>query len=165
MSKSDGTLRQLTELAIQFRDARDWKQFHTPKDLAINLALEAAELSRIRGRGEELLSVHTGRPVEQIRADTDRALVLTGGAATAASKSHRDVTGDAPVATADITRVVVKNGQHALMVQTKLAKATAARTHLVITLTPAAEAPSTACSGSSSKRVSASRKASSSSAR
>ncbi len=66
------------------------------------------------------------------------ALVLTGGAATAASKSHRDVTGDAPVATADITRVVVKNGDHALMVQTKLAKATATRTHLVITLTPTA---------------------------
>lgn len=43
-----------------------------------DLALEAAELSRIRGRGEELLSVHTGRPVAQIRADTDRALVLTG---------------------------------------------------------------------------------------
>ncbi len=47
MSKSDGTLRQLTELAIQFRDARDWKQFHTPKDLAINLALEAAEVMQL----------------------------------------------------------------------------------------------------------------------
>ena len=71
------------------------------------------------------------------------ALVLTGGAATAASTSHGDVTGDAPVATADITRVVVRNGEHALMVQTKLAKATATRTHLVITLTPAAEGAAT----------------------
>lgn len=29
---------------IQFRDDRDWKQFHTPKDLAISMSLEAAEL-------------------------------------------------------------------------------------------------------------------------
>jgi ATP-dependent Clp protease protease subunit len=48
-----------------------------------DLALEAAEVARIRAQGEELLAVHTGRPVEQIRADTDRALVLTGQAAIA----------------------------------------------------------------------------------
>ncbi|SEC00334.1 nucleotide pyrophosphohydrolase [Paenibacillus sp. GP183] len=29
---------------IEFRDARDWKQFHNPKDLAISLSLEASEL-------------------------------------------------------------------------------------------------------------------------
>jgi len=29
---------------IIFRDERNWKQFHTPKDLSISLALEAAEL-------------------------------------------------------------------------------------------------------------------------
>lgn len=29
---------------IRFRDDRDWKQFHTPKDLAISMSLEAAEL-------------------------------------------------------------------------------------------------------------------------
>ena len=28
----------------RYRDARDWKQFHTPKDLAIAVATEAAEL-------------------------------------------------------------------------------------------------------------------------
>lgn len=27
-----------------FRDQRDWKQFHNPKDLAISISLEAAEL-------------------------------------------------------------------------------------------------------------------------
>lgn len=30
--------------AIAFRDARDWKQFHNAKDVALSLALEAAEL-------------------------------------------------------------------------------------------------------------------------
>jgi NTP pyrophosphatase (non-canonical NTP hydrolase) len=29
---------------LRFRDARDWKQFHTPKNVAISLALEAAEI-------------------------------------------------------------------------------------------------------------------------
>ena len=33
-------LRQI----LKFRDARDWKQFHSPKNLAISLALEAAEI-------------------------------------------------------------------------------------------------------------------------
>lgn len=32
---------------LQFRDARDWKQFHNPKDLAISICLEAAELLEI----------------------------------------------------------------------------------------------------------------------
>jgi len=32
---------------IAFRDERDWKQFHNPKDLAISLSLEASELLEI----------------------------------------------------------------------------------------------------------------------
>lgn len=38
------SLKHLTELAVRFRDERDWKQFHNPKDMAISLALEAAEV-------------------------------------------------------------------------------------------------------------------------
>ena len=30
--------------ALQFRRERDWEQFHNPKDLAISISLEAAEL-------------------------------------------------------------------------------------------------------------------------
>ncbi len=41
-----------------------------------DLALEAAELARVRAEGETLLSRHLGRSAEQIRADTDRALIL-----------------------------------------------------------------------------------------
>lgn len=33
----------LAEL-IEFRKQRDWEQFHTPKDLAISLSIEASEL-------------------------------------------------------------------------------------------------------------------------
>ena len=32
---------------INFRDERNWKQFHNPKDLAISISLEAAELLEV----------------------------------------------------------------------------------------------------------------------
>lgn len=31
----------------QFADARDWEKFHTPKNLAIALSVEASELAEI----------------------------------------------------------------------------------------------------------------------
>jgi dCTP diphosphatase len=37
-------LEKLQQKIVAFRDARDWKQFHNPKDLAISLILEASEL-------------------------------------------------------------------------------------------------------------------------
>lgn len=46
-----------------------------------DLALEAAELARIRTEAETLLARHTGHSPERIRTDTDRALVLTAAAA------------------------------------------------------------------------------------
>jgi dCTP diphosphatase len=38
------TIADLRELVRQFVDARDWRQFHTPKNLSMSLAIEAAEL-------------------------------------------------------------------------------------------------------------------------
>jgi NTP pyrophosphatase (non-canonical NTP hydrolase) len=35
---------RLTREVVEFRDERDWAQFHHPKDLAVSVALEAAEL-------------------------------------------------------------------------------------------------------------------------
>ena len=40
---SDETIQRV----LQFRDDRDWRQFHTPKDLAISMSLEAAELLEV----------------------------------------------------------------------------------------------------------------------
>ena len=39
--------KETVELVKKFRDDRDWKRFHNPKDLAISLNLEAAELLEI----------------------------------------------------------------------------------------------------------------------
>jgi NTP pyrophosphatase (non-canonical NTP hydrolase) len=35
---------ELIKAVLAFRDARDWRPFHNPKDLAISIALEAAEI-------------------------------------------------------------------------------------------------------------------------
>lgn len=37
-------IEDLTKRIIALRDARDWKQFHNAKDLALSLVLEAAEV-------------------------------------------------------------------------------------------------------------------------
>ncbi|PAD25239.1 nucleotide pyrophosphohydrolase [Niallia circulans] len=37
-------MKELTDKVIRFRDERNWKQFHNPKDLALSLSLEASEL-------------------------------------------------------------------------------------------------------------------------
>ncbi len=37
-------MKKLTDKIIKFRDARNWKQFHNPKDLAISLSLESLEV-------------------------------------------------------------------------------------------------------------------------
>ena len=42
-----------------------------------DLAVQAAEMARVRADMEEILSLHTGHPVAQIRLDTDRDKTLS----------------------------------------------------------------------------------------
>jgi NTP pyrophosphatase (non-canonical NTP hydrolase) len=39
----DRLIRQI----VEFRDKRNWAQFHNPKDLALGLSIEAAELNEL----------------------------------------------------------------------------------------------------------------------
>jgi dCTP diphosphatase len=41
------TIAKLSELINEFRNERDWSQFHTPKDMVLSLMLEAGELAEI----------------------------------------------------------------------------------------------------------------------
>ena len=41
------TLEDLTRLVLEFRQERDWKQFHNPKDMALSLSLEAGEVMEL----------------------------------------------------------------------------------------------------------------------
>ena len=63
------TIEDLTAEIRAFRDARDWKQFHAPKELALSIAAESGELlqhfvwqspeqseERARVRREEIVS-------------------------------------------------------------------------------------------------------------
>src|SRR3954469_10899573 len=60
------SLSALTKLVLDFRTARDWKQFHTPKELAISLVVESAELLEIFQwkQGQELEAAVAKRRTE-----------------------------------------------------------------------------------------------------
>ena len=40
-------MEDLIKKIVEFRDERDWKKFHNPKDLAIKVCVEASELLEI----------------------------------------------------------------------------------------------------------------------
>lgn len=61
----DETIRRV----IQFRDDREWRQFHTPKDLAISLNLEAAELLELFQWSGTDLECRTSGPHPEELAD------------------------------------------------------------------------------------------------
>lgn len=46
MEKTDknSTIQNLKDIVKKFTDERDWEQFHTPKELAIAMSIEAGEL-------------------------------------------------------------------------------------------------------------------------
>ncbi|OON61265.1 nucleotide pyrophosphohydrolase [Massilia sp. KIM] len=71
-----GELAQLRALVREFVDERDWDQFHTPKNLASALTVEAAELLEHfqwlqHGRPEELGEAK----LEQVRHEMADVLV------------------------------------------------------------------------------------------
>ena len=39
--------QETVDMILKFRDDRNWKQLHNPKDLAISISLEAAELLEV----------------------------------------------------------------------------------------------------------------------
>ena len=64
-------LREIVRKLRAFRDARDWSQFHEPKDLAAALAIEAGEL-------QQLFLWKRPDEIEAIVTSAISALVLTG---------------------------------------------------------------------------------------
>jgi NTP pyrophosphatase (non-canonical NTP hydrolase) len=68
--------RQLRQI-LKFRDARDWKQFHSPKNLGISLALEAAEiLETFQWTGDNKLPENKKEELELEIADVYYYLLL-----------------------------------------------------------------------------------------
>lgn len=69
------TIQQLHDLIVKFRDDRNWKRFHHPKDLAMSIAIEAAELMELfqwknqatLGNAEEM-----GQDFKEIKKDKEK---------------------------------------------------------------------------------------------
>ena len=52
-------LAEITKRIVTFRNARDWKQFHNPKDLSLSLVLEAAEvMEHFQWKSKEEMEKH-----------------------------------------------------------------------------------------------------------
>lgn len=52
---------------VDFRDNRNWKQFHNPKDMAISLSLEAAELlEHFQWKSSSEISKHIAAKKEDV---------------------------------------------------------------------------------------------------
>ena len=64
------TIEEIMDEILKFRDDRDWKQFHNPKDLAISISLEAAELLEVfQWSGTDLTAADKREKIEEELAD------------------------------------------------------------------------------------------------
>lgn len=71
------TIDRLTELVRRFRDERDWAPFHNPKDLAVSIAIEAAELLEVfQWKDREEVRAHLATPEGKGAAADEMADIL-----------------------------------------------------------------------------------------
>lgn len=62
-------LKEITEALIEFRDAREWEQFHDSKNLATAISIEAAELNELflwKNKLSEIEAVDKVRLAEEL---------------------------------------------------------------------------------------------------
>ena len=60
-------IKKLTGVILKFRDARNWKQFHNPKNVALSLVLEAAEvMEHFQWKNSDELTAHIEKNRGQI---------------------------------------------------------------------------------------------------
>ena len=70
------TQRTIDEV-LKFRDDRNWKQFHNPKDLAISISLEAAELLEVfQWSAEDVACVRKVDKIKEELADVLNYCIL-----------------------------------------------------------------------------------------
>lgn len=62
--------KKIIDRILKFRNDRKWKQFHTPKDLAISISLEAAELlENFQWSGKDLICKNKKEQISEELAD------------------------------------------------------------------------------------------------
>jgi NTP pyrophosphatase (non-canonical NTP hydrolase) len=60
MADSKKTVQELKDIASQFIKERDWVQYHSPKNLSMNISIEAAELM------EKFLWITTQESIQEV---------------------------------------------------------------------------------------------------
>ena len=73
--------QETIDMVLKFRDDRNWRQFHTPKDLALSLTLEAAELLEVfQWSGTDLQCTEKMDQIEEELADVLSYCILMADA-------------------------------------------------------------------------------------
>ncbi len=69
--------QETIDAVLKFRDDRNWKQFHNPKDLAISISLEAAELLEVfQWSGKDLACEEKSAKIREELADVVNYCIL-----------------------------------------------------------------------------------------
>lgn len=69
------SIKELTEKVVAFRNARNWKQFHNPKDMAISISIEAAELLEIFQWSGPDVAVDTDKKLAKVKEELADVLI------------------------------------------------------------------------------------------
>ena len=73
--------QETIDMILKFRDDRDWKQFHNPKDLAISISLESAELLEVfQWSGSDVSGENKKDKIKEELADVINYCVLMADA-------------------------------------------------------------------------------------
>ncbi len=71
----EDVLQKMQKRIIAFNDQRNWSQFHTPKDLALSLVLESAEvLEHFQWKNEREVREHLTRHKQDVAAELSDSL-------------------------------------------------------------------------------------------
>lgn len=73
--------QETIDMVLKFRDDRNWRQFHNPKDLAISVSLEASELLEIfQWSGDDLVCENKLEKIKEELADVLNYCILMADA-------------------------------------------------------------------------------------
>jgi NTP pyrophosphatase (non-canonical NTP hydrolase) len=80
---SKTTVEALKRAVAEFRDARDWKKYHNPKDLAVSISIEANELLELfqwKDAQEVEALIHEPRKQHRIKEELADIVIYCLGA-------------------------------------------------------------------------------------
>ncbi|MBR2041309.1 MAG: nucleotide pyrophosphohydrolase [Oscillospiraceae bacterium] len=73
--------QETIDMVLKFRDDRNWRQFHNPKDLAISVSLEAAELLEVfQWSADDLICENKREKIKEELADVVNYCILMADA-------------------------------------------------------------------------------------